>query len=283
MDENEWLAGRPRKRPIPPLKERDGVTIMTWHVRTAHPVDGRQLIGLAGELSNDSISLGVDYLDNETVTVSVKSSLEAPYEALWDFSIRSLLIMDQRLGELVAIEGKDRDEWRYQFVVAEHCGTFNDDKTSLMIAAERGDLNQLIALLATEVTDIDKRTPFGHSALSYAASNGHADAVIVLLNSGARPLTGREITTLQASLLGGIEVLKLLLIKEVDVNGRNRYGETVLMTATALGNVEIIKELLIHGADPNLKDNASRNAFDRAHENQRREVLEALQRFTPSQ
>lgn len=284
MDDNENLSVQLKAR-RKPLREDsgDGATVMTWHLRTAHPAESHLLTPVAEALSDGLISLSVDQVDGDAVVVSVRSNREIPYTAVWDFSIRSLLTIDQRCGELIAIEGTDRDEWRYQFVAAEHSGTFAKDKTALMVAAELGDLERLAAILTTtDANEIDERTPFGQSALSYAASKGHAEAVALLMRAGAQPLTDCEITTLQAGILGGVEVVRLLLAKGADVNGRNRYGETGLMSASALGKLEIVNELLSHGADPNLEDNTSHTAFDRARQIQQPEILEVLQRFSQS-
>lgn len=98
------------------------------------------------------------------------------------------------------------------------------------------------------------------------------------MNAGAQPSAGHEVTTLQVGLLGGIEVVRLLPSNGADVNGRNRYGETALMTASALGELEIVNELLKRGADPDAKDKTSTTVVDRTRQYQRREVVEALQR-----
>ena len=270
----------PKHRPIPRREEReDGSTVMKWHLRTAHAFEVHQWVQVAAQVSNDTISLHVDQVKDEVVVISVKSGRQVPYSAVWDFSIRCLLIIERRLGELVAIEGTDRDEWRYQFVVAEHCGTFAEDKTQLMIAAETGDVERVRSILETNAKlAIDDMTPFGLSALGYAAMKGHVQAVRLLLNAGAKSVSGGELTTLQAGLLGGVEIIQSLLDAGTDVNCRNRYGETALMTASAIGRVEIVQELLEHGADPSIKDKTSATAIDRARKNHRTEVLDALKR-----
>lgn len=251
---------------------------MTWHLRTAHPCDPQRLAGVAAELSNHTISLQVDQLEGDAVVVSVRSDREVSYTNVWDFSMRCLLTIDQRVVELIAIEGTNRDAWRYRFVAAEHSGTFDADKTPLMIAAENGDPERLRTVLtAAGDPDIDQSTPFGLTALSYAAKNGHLEAVQLLMNAGAKLIARGEVTTLQVGLLGGVEIIEALLAGGSDVNCCNRYGETALMTASALGKLEIVNELLKRGADPHIRDKLSGTAIDRARRYQHPEVLEALQ------
>ena len=59
------------------------------------------------------------------------------YTELWDFSSR-LLVVERLLGEIRLIEGTPRDEYRFQFVAAEHDGAFERDKTGTMLAVESG-------------------------------------------------------------------------------------------------------------------------------------------------
>lgn len=85
---------------------------MTWHLRAADPFAAHQLMQVAAELSNDTISLQVDQVENDAALVSVKSNREVSYTNVWDFTMRCLLTIEQRLVELITIEGTDRDDWR---------------------------------------------------------------------------------------------------------------------------------------------------------------------------
>lgn len=60
---------------------------------------------------------------------------------------------------------------------------------------------------------------------------------------------------------GHEEIVKLLISKGADVNGKDKYGFTALMDAVLEGNAEIVKALLNKGADVNAKvtDGAFRN------------------------
>lgn len=67
---------------------------------------------VAADLSNDTITLQVDEVEDDAAVVSIESNQEVSYINVWDFTMRCLLTIDQRLVELSAIEGTDRDAWR---------------------------------------------------------------------------------------------------------------------------------------------------------------------------
>ncbi len=56
--------------------------------------------------------------------------------------------------------------------------------TSLMVAANKGDVSHLLSLLSGGA-DVNKEDNFGHTALTYAVLGGHADIVQTLLIWGA--------------------------------------------------------------------------------------------------
>ncbi|CAI7663977.1 unnamed protein product [Penicillium pancosmium] len=54
---------------------------------------------------------------------------------------------------------------------------------------------------------------------------------------------------------GDLSMLKLLLSqKDIEVDARNKYGQTPFLEAAANGHVEIMEVLFEHGADPNWRD-----------------------------
>jgi hypothetical protein len=57
------------------------------------------------------------------------------------------------------------------------------------------------------------------------------------------------------------EIVKALLNADVDVNLRDRYGETTLMIATQYGHTDAVNALLEKGADVNLQNNTGSTAL----------------------
>ena len=268
-----------KTRPVPQREELDdGGGLMKWQLEMSLAVRVHDLIQVPAKLSNENLSALVEQVGLNQLLVSVVSKPGISYTDLWDFSSRSILTVEKLLGEIVSIEGTHRDEWRLQFVVAEHSGAFAADKTPIMVAAENGDIEQIKVILSAEAdSEINEVTLFGLNALGYAAEKGHLEIVELLINAGATPSAGGEVTTLQVAVLGGVRITRLLLGAGADVNGTNRYGGTALMTAAAFGKSDIVKELLKNGADPKLEDKQGKTALNLAQQNKRAEVVVLLE------
>jgi len=95
-----------------------------------------------------------------------------------------------------------------------------DKNEELFAAARKGDATALKALLDKGI-DVNAKTHYGATALSYACEKGHA------------------------------EVVKLLIERGADVNAQDTfYGEIPLGWASGNGHIEIVKLLLDKGARP---------------------------------
>lgn len=272
------LPSKLQTRPIPKRESLDdGNTIMRWRLEMLQATTAHQLTGLSERLSNGRFSLCVDLADDRRLSISIVSKPHVSYTDLWDFSSRALLTVETLFGEIVSIESTPRHKWKLQFVAAERCGAFDADKTSIMIAAENGDIAMLRSVLSKPHSlDLDEATPFGLTALGYAASKGHLEIMELLLKAGANPNTSGEVTTLQSGVLGGLETVLLLIQAGADVNRIDKYGETALMSAAAIGKLDIVKELVQNGADPKLEDKRGNTALKRAQRNKRTRVAEFL-------
>ena len=155
--------------------------------------------------------------------------------------------------------------------------------TALMLAAHKGDF-ALAKLLVERGAEINVDAPSGATPMEFAciagrieiveyllahgasatrgwspiywaASNGYADIVALLLKNGAPvDLTAREIgTPLIGAISGGfVEVARLLVKQGADVNRLLDQRDTPLIQAVRLGKPETIKFLLESGAKPNL-------------------------------
>jgi ankyrin repeat protein len=110
-----------------------------------------------------------------------------------------------------------------------------DDLYSLYSAAEKGDLEHVITLLAIPETDINANelpNNYKGSALSIAAWNGHVDVVELLLERGADVSTtdSFEWTALHCAVhMNRFDIAKILIAKGADVSAKP--AETPLMVA----------------------------------------------------
>ncbi|KAG2013500.1 ankyrin repeat domain-containing protein 50 [Coprinopsis cinerea AmutBmut pab1-1] len=131
---------------------------------------------------------------------------------------------------------------------------------SLCAAASSGDLPQLKRLFktATETNNIqpfslanDASTRTGFTVLHSAASRGHLDIVVWLIeNCGAMPdVEDREGETAlhKAALNGHIDILKYLLPDRADVHARDADGWTALHNACSKGYLDIVRWLCERG------------------------------------
>ena len=119
--------------------------------------------------------------------------------------------------------------------------------TALMIAAACGRA-EVVRLLAEHECDIDKwyeeyERGYDYTALMYAAQNGHADCVGLLLKKeGGMKNKGGWTALMSAAQNGHTECVKLLLEKEAGM--QNNYGWTALMGAVENGHTDCVKLLL---------------------------------------
>jgi hypothetical protein len=147
----------------------------------------------------------------------------------------------------------------------------------LMQYAGVGDLQGMDREYAAHV-DVNASDQTGWTALMLASAMCQERAVRKLLDWGARVESqDREGDT---ALMGAaaafcspeggreaqVAIIQLLLQHGADPNGRNRIGETPLMTVTTYGNFAGLQVLLNSGARTELRDQNGRSALDYAHQ-----------------
>jgi ankyrin repeat protein len=82
-----------------------------------------------------------------------------------------------------------------------------------------------------------------------------------------------------AAYWGNIDVVKLLLERNVDPNIKNKFGRTPLHMAAFWGHDDVVKLLLVRGADPTVKDKDGRTPLDLARERGRHEVVSVIEKW----
>ena len=124
-------------------------------------------------------------------------------------------------------------------------------------AAARGDREAVKALLK-KAADVNAAQGDGMTALHWAAMNGDADLVQMLIVAGANVRATTRLGTYTplylASQHGHAPVIQALVTAGADVKAGTPNGTTPLMVAGASGELEAVKVLVENGADVNGKD-----------------------------
>jgi uncharacterized protein len=117
--------------------------------------------------------------------------------------------------------------------------------------------------------DVNLRDDAGWTRLMYAAAEGNAEHVQLLLNKSAtveaRNPEGWTALML-AAYYGHNGITQALIDRGADVNARSDRKTTPLIAAAGQGHSEIVQLLLSHRAYPNARDNEGKSALDYAKE-----------------
>jgi ankyrin repeat protein len=181
----------------------------------------------------------------------------------------------------------------------------NNDWPALVHASMQGHTD-VVRLLLTQVDRVEGK----NAALCFAARHGHLATVTLLLDAGAdmqakgrlgkTPLqeacdTGqprviqlllerKDIPVLDncgnalitAAREGGLDSLRLLLKKGVDINYQGYAKWSALMSAALAGSADSAAFLLDNGADPNIRDAQGKTALRLAIESKHDRMKELL-------
>jgi serine/threonine-protein phosphatase 6 regulatory ankyrin repeat subunit B len=131
--------------------------------------------------------------------------------------------------------------------------------TPLMIAAEKGDLTTVQALLGAPEIDINAQNDGGFTALYVAGFYGNYDVVKTLINHGASVNladNNRWTPLMIAAEKGDLTTVQALLgVSGININAQNSEGSTALLVAALNGNYGVVKALIKQGADVDITDN----------------------------
>ena len=138
------------------------------------------------------------------------------------------------MEKLLSTKLLDINCWRYPAIISELEDDYDEDNYD-----EDGDYQ-----------GYDRSTP-----MFEAADNGHADAVRLLLDKGAKPDNLNQLGQCPlhtAAEMGHKEVVKLLIDAGANVNMVDENNHTALHDAAMMGHQDIVQILLDRGADPNI-------------------------------
>lgn len=147
-----------------------------------------------------------------------------------------------------------------------------DKNEEFFAAARKGDIAALKTHLDSGV-DVNAKTRYGATALSYACDKGHVEVVRFLIERGAdvnaRDTFYGEVPLGWALSHGHAQVVKLLLDK-------GAAGiERALTTGVQEGNVEIVRVVIEKGG---LKPETLNNALKKASSGKNNEIIELLKK-----
>ena len=147
-----------------------------------------------------------------------------------------------------------------------------DKNEEFFAAARKGDVAAVKALLDKGV-DVNSKTRYGATALSYACDKGHLEVIRLLIERGAdvnvKDTFYGEMPLGWALSHGYVEVIKLLLDK--GASGTDR----VLMQGVQEGKVELVKVAVEKGG---LKPETLNNALRRAFATGNKDIIELLRK-----
>ncbi|MFY9557039.1 MAG: ankyrin repeat domain-containing protein [Blastocatellia bacterium] len=147
-----------------------------------------------------------------------------------------------------------------------------DPNEEFLAAARKGDVAAIKSFLDKGV-DVNTKTRYGATALSYACDKGHVEVVRLLIERGAdvnaKDTFYGEVPLGWALSKGHAPIVKLLLDK-------GAAGiERALMEGVQVGNVEIVKVVIEKGG---LKPETLNNALRRANSADNKEISELLKK-----
>ena len=147
-----------------------------------------------------------------------------------------------------------------------------DKNEEFLAAARKGDVAAVKAFLDKGV-DVNSKTRYGATALSYACDKGHLEVVKLLIERGAdvnvKDTFYGEMPLGWALSHGFVEVIKVLLDK--GASGSDR----VLMTGVQDGKIELVKVVVEKGG---LKPETLNNALRRAFATGNKDIIELLRK-----
>jgi ankyrin repeat protein len=146
----------------------------------------------------------------------------------------------------------------------------------IVIAAREKSDKVVAALIDNPKTNIEILDKAGENAMMMAALNGDIDIVKLLIAKDAEVNKKGWAPLHYAAANGNDDIVKLLLDHDAYIDAGSPNGTTPLMMASRGGHVSTVKLLLDSGADLNVKNQLGLTALDFAKQYKEPDVVEGL-------
>jgi ankyrin repeat protein len=127
--------------------------------------------------------------------------------------------------------------------------------------AVRNKNPELVDILMNAGAKLNLRNRYGESAIMLASYNGLYNIVEKLYIKGAEVKHDGWNPLLYAATNGHARIIQLLLDGGVPINSTSPNGTTPLMMAARGNHTDAVNVLLKNGADPNLRNDAGKTAL----------------------
>lgn len=154
--------------------------------------------------------------------------------------------------------------------------TDDQGRTALYWALFNSSPRAAAVLIGAKGIELDKLTPKGENALMMAAFRGYIDLVQQLIDRGAEVNKTGWTPLHYAATNGHARIVQLLLDHYAYIDAESPQGATPLMMAARHGHPDVVRLLLDQGADARLKDHGGATAIDYAMLVGRRDIAEII-------
>ncbi|WP_417611730.1 ankyrin repeat domain-containing protein [Owenweeksia hongkongensis] len=288
-------------------KDNDGNSAFNYAARTGNIDMMEQLVKAGVEYKGLNKEGGNAMLFAARGTRNASNGIEV-YKYLEKKGVKPNVVTNEGTTPLHLLAGRSEDMEVLKYFIKKGVNPNQvdaDGNNALMISASRNKL-MVVELFAKETKDINAVNKKGETALNNAVAGNTSEVVNFLLSEGAKTndLTGKalidsyrkgEDKELQAKLASiysedfnpsgvhadgntllhyaaekdDLELTKMALNWEMDINAKNDEGNTALLIAAMkASNTEVLQFLMDNGADASIKTDFEESAYDLASENE---------------
>lgn len=155
--------------------------------------------------------------------------------------------------------------------------------TALFLAVREPSPKVASVLLSWPGTRVETRNSTDESPLMLASLKGQTELVAKLIDKGADVNKTGWAPLHYAATHGHVDVMVLLLENHAYIDAESPNGTTPLMMAAHYGTTGAVKLLLEAGADPSIKNKLGLTAIDFAQRANRQEAAELIAAFIRAQ